>query len=129
MPPTTTPAISATRKRIFTQPRALLAQIPELTIEELAEANLCCGSAGVYNLLNPEPANELGDRKVQHLLATGADAVISANPGCLLQLMNGLRRRGHAELPTFHMVELLDASIRGLTVDQLLHGPRSLDVS
>jgi glycolate oxidase iron-sulfur subunit len=114
---------------IFTQPRALLAQIPELTIEELAEANLCCGSAGVYNLLNPEPANELGDRKVQHLLATGADAVISANPGCLLQLMNGLRRRGHAELPTFHMVELLDASIRGLTVDQLLHGPRSLDVN
>jgi glycolate oxidase iron-sulfur subunit len=114
---------------IFTQPRALLAQIPELTIEELAEPNLCCGSAGVYNLLNPEPANELGDRKVQHLLATGADAVISANPGCLLQLMNGLRRRGAAELPTFHMVELLDASIRGLTVDQLLHGRRSLDVA
>ncbi len=77
---------------------------------------------------NPETANELGDRKVSHLLATGADAVISANPGCLLQLMNGLRRRGAAELPTFHMVELLDASIRGLTVDQLLHGPRSLDV-
>ena len=91
--------------------------------------NLCCGSAGVYNLLNPEPANELGDRKVSHLLATGADAVISANPGCLLQLMNGLRRRGVAELPTFHMVELLDASIRGLTVDQLLHGPRSLDIT
>ncbi len=77
----------------------------------------------------PEPANELGDRKVSHLLATGAQAVISANPGCLLQLMNGLRRRGAAELPAFHMVELLDASIRGLTVDQLLHGPRSLDVN
>ena len=114
---------------IFAQPRALLAQIPELTVEEIAESNLCCGSAGVYNLLNPEPANELGDRKVSHLLATGADAVISANPGCLLQLMNGLRRRGAAELPTFHMVELLDASIRGLTVDQLLHAPRSLSVS
>ena len=114
---------------IWQQPRKLLAQIPDLTIEEIAEANLCCGSAGVYNLLNPEPANELGDRKVSHLLATGAEAVISANPGCLLQLMNGLRRRGAAELPTFHMVELLDASIRGLTVDQLLHGPRSLDVN
>lgn len=114
---------------IFAQPRALLAQIPELTVEEIAEANLCCGSAGVYNLLNPGPANELGDRKVSHLLATGADAVISANPGCLLQLMNGLRRRGAAELPTFHMVELLDASIRGLTVDQLLHGKRSSDVT
>ena len=114
---------------IFAQPRSLLAQIPQLKIEEIAESNLCCGSAGVYNLLNPEPANELGDRKVQHLLATGADAVISANPGCLLQLMNGLRRRGAAELPTFHMIEFLDASIRGLTVDQLLHGKRSLDVS
>jgi glycolate oxidase iron-sulfur subunit len=114
---------------IWQQPRKLLAQIPNLAVEEIAEASLCCGSAGVYNLLHPEPANELGDRKVSHLLATGAQAVISANPGCLLQLMNGLRRRGVAELPTFHMVELLDASIRGLTVDQLLHGPRSLDVS
>ena len=114
---------------VWQQPRTLLAQIPELVVEEIAEANLCCGSAGVYNLLHPEPANELGDRKVSHLLATGADAVISANPGCLLQLMNGLRRRGAAELPAFHMIELLDASIRGLTVDQLLHGKRSLDVN
>jgi glycolate oxidase iron-sulfur subunit len=116
-------------QNIWQQPRALLAQIPQLTVEEIAEATLCCGSAGVYNLLNPEPANELGDRKVAHLLATNAQAVVSANPGCLLQLMNGLRRRGAAELPTFHMVELLDASIRGLSVDQLLHGRRSLDVS
>ena len=114
---------------VWQQPRALLAQIPQLKVEEIAEASLCCGSAGVYNLLHPEPANELGDRKVSHLLATGAQAVISANPGCLLQLMNGLRRRGAAELPTFHMVELLDASIRRLTVEQLLHGPRSLKVN
>ncbi|HEY4009371.1 MAG TPA: heterodisulfide reductase-related iron-sulfur binding cluster, partial [Acidobacteriaceae bacterium] len=114
---------------VYVQPRALLAQIPELVVEEIAEPSLCCGSAGVYNLLHPEPANQLGDRKVSHLLATGADAVISANPGCLLQLMNGLRRRGHAELPAFHMIELLDASIRGLTADQLLHGPRSLHVN
>jgi glycolate oxidase iron-sulfur subunit len=116
-------------QNIWQQPRALLAQIPQLTVEEIAEATLCCGSAGVYNLLNPEPANELGDRKVAHLLATNAQAVVSANPGCLLQLMNGLRRRRAAELPTFHMVELLDASIRGLSVDQLLHGRRSLDVT
>ena len=114
---------------IWQQPRKLLAQIPNLVVEEIAEASLCCGSAGVYNLLHPEPANELGDRKVAHLLATGAQAVISANPGCLLQLMNGLRRRGAAELATFHMVELLDASIRGLTAEQLLHGKRSLDVN
>lgn len=114
---------------IWQQPRTLLAQIPELEIEEIAEATLCCGSAGVYNLLHPEPANELGDRKVEHLLATGAQAVVSANPGCLLQLMAGLRRRGLAELPTFHMVELLDASIRGVTVDQLLHGRRTLSLN
>ena len=79
---------------------------------ELQVASLCCGSAGVYNLLNPEPANQLGDRKVENLLATKAEAVISANPGCLLQLMSGLRRRGLDTMPTFHMVELLDASIR-----------------
>jgi glycolate oxidase iron-sulfur subunit len=115
-------------QNVWQQPRALLAQIPDLTVEEIAEASLCCGSAGVYNLLHPEAANELGDRKVSHLLETGAQAVVSANPGCLLQLMNGLRRRGAAELPTFHMVELLDASIRGLTVSQLLHNKRSLHV-
>src|SRR5882724_4954274 len=97
---------------IHAEPRQLLAGIPELEVAEVDEASLCCGSAGVYNLLNPEPANQLGDRKVGNLLATKAEAVISANPGCLLQLMSGLRRRGLDAMPTFHMVELLDASIR-----------------
>ena len=106
---------------IHAEPRALLAQVPQLTVAEIVEPAICCGSAGVYNLLHPEPADELGDRKVQHLLDTRAQALVSANPGCLLQLQAALRRNGHAELPTFHMVELLDASIRGLTLDQLLH--------
>jgi glycolate oxidase iron-sulfur subunit len=97
---------------IHAEPRQLLAGIPGLEVAEVDEASLCCGSAGVYNLLNPEPANQLGDRKVENLLATKAEAVISANPGCLLQLMSGLRRRGLEAMPTFHMVELLDASIR-----------------
>jgi glycolate oxidase iron-sulfur subunit len=97
---------------IHEQPRKLLASIPGLEVVEVEEASLCCGSAGVYNLLNPEAAGQLGDRKVENLLATKADAVISANPGCLLQLMSGLRRRGLQTMPTFHMVELLDASIR-----------------
>jgi glycolate oxidase iron-sulfur subunit len=110
---------------IYDQPRTLLAQIPQLTVAEIAEGNLCCGSAGVYNLLHPETADELADRKVTHLLATQAQAIVSANPGCLLQLQSALRRNGHAELPTFHVVELLDASIRNLTVDQLLHQKRS----
>jgi glycolate oxidase iron-sulfur subunit len=101
---------------IFSEPRQLLATIPELEVAEVAEASLCCGSAGVYNLLHPEPANELGDRKVENLLASKAEAVISANPGCLLQLMSSLRRRGMAEMPAYHMVELLDASIRNVAL-------------
>jgi glycolate oxidase iron-sulfur subunit len=97
---------------IHAEPRRLLAAIPGLEVAEIEEASLCCGSAGVYNLLNPEAANQLGDRKVEHLIAAKAEAVISANPGCLLQLMSGLRRRGLTAMPAFHMVELLDASIR-----------------
>jgi glycolate oxidase iron-sulfur subunit len=107
---------------IYRQPRQLLAGIPSLEVAEVAESSLCCGSAGVYNLLQPEAAQQLGDRKVSHLLATHAAAVVSANPGCLLQLMSGLRRAGQKELPAFHMVELLDASIRGVSVEALLRG-------
>ena len=99
---------------IHAEPRRLLATIPSLEVAEIEESSLCCGSAGVYNLLHPEPANQLGDRKVENLLATKAEAVISANPGCLLQLMSGLRRRGLDAMPTYHMVELLDASIRNV---------------
>jgi glycolate oxidase iron-sulfur subunit len=106
---------------IYRQPRHLLAGIPGLEVAEIAESSLCCGSAGVYNLLQHEPAQQLGDRKVTHLLATQASAVVSANPGCLLQLMSGLRRRKENTLPAFHMVELLDASIRGIASEQLLH--------
>jgi glycolate oxidase iron-sulfur subunit len=104
---------------IYEQPRRLLSAIPGLEVVEVEEASLCCGSAGVYNLLNPEPASQLGDRKVEKLLATKAEAVISANPGCLLQLMSGLRRRGLQSMPTFHMVELLDASIRNTMPEAL----------
>jgi glycolate oxidase iron-sulfur subunit len=107
---------------IYQQPRTLLAGIPGLEVADVAESSLCCGSAGVYNLLQPEPAQQLGDRKVAHLLATHADAVVSANPGCLLQLSSGLRRAGQKELPTFHMIELLDASIRGVSPEQLVRG-------
>ncbi len=113
---------------IHQQPRQLLAGIPLLEVAEIAEASLCCGSAGVYNLLQPEPAEELGDRKVTHLLATHSQAVVSANPGCLLQIMSGLRRRGEKTMPAFHMVELLDASIRGLAVQDVLRGDKSISL-
>ena len=107
------------------QPRRLLAGIPDLDVAEIPEGSLCCGSAGVYNLLQPETANELGARKVENLLTTRAQAVLSANPGCLLQLMNGMRRRGLNAMPAFHMVEVLDASLRGLSVAELLRQDRS----
>jgi glycolate oxidase iron-sulfur subunit len=103
---------------IHAEPRRLLATIPGLEVAEIEESTLCCGSAGVYNLLHPEPANQLGDRKVENLLATKAEAVISANPGCLLQLMSGLRRRGLNAMPAYHMVELLDASIRNVPLGE-----------
>lgn len=106
------------------QPRQLLAGIPELEVAEIPEAGLCCGSAGIFNLLQPDTASQLGSRKVDNLLSTGAQAVASANPGCLLQLMQGLRRRCLKTMPAFHMVELVDASIRGISGEVLLHGKR-----
>jgi len=104
---------------VRTQPRAVLGQIPELQILDAAEAALCCGSAGIYNLVRPGPAQELGERKVRHVLATAPDIVASGNPGCLLQLRSGIRLAG-SQVPVVHMVEVVDASIRGLPAESLL---------
>jgi glycolate oxidase iron-sulfur subunit len=101
------------------QPRAVLKQIPELQILETAETALCCGSAGIYNLVRPGPAKELGDRKIRNVLATAPDIVASGNPGCLLQLRSGMRLAG-SQVPVIHMVELVDASIRGVPAESLL---------
>jgi len=101
---------------IRAQPRALLAAIPGLELREIAEPDICCGSAGVYNLLNAEPARELGDRKTRNILATGADLLVTANPGCLMQVAASARRLG-ASLALAHTVEVIDASIRGLAPD------------
>lgn len=94
-------------------PRQVLATIPDLRVVEIAESAICCGSAGIYNLVEPGPAMELGDRKVRNVIQTGAQALVTGNPGCLLQIQNGLRRAGHP-LPALHTVELLDASLRGV---------------
>lgn len=94
-------------------PRAVLRTIPDLEVIDLPDAAICCGSAGIYNLVEPETARQLGDLKVQSLLSTGARMVVSGNPGCLLQLRAGLQRAGQT-LPVLHMIELLDASIRGI---------------
>ncbi|HEY2766149.1 MAG TPA: heterodisulfide reductase-related iron-sulfur binding cluster [Pseudonocardiaceae bacterium] len=97
---------------IRSQPRELLRGIPRLTLTEIAEADLCCGSAGVYNLLHPEPATELGDRKARNVLATGASVLVTANPGCLMQIAASARRLG-SPLALAHTVAVLDASITG----------------
>ena len=99
-------------QRVKLQPRQVLAGIPGLAVVEIPESAICCGSAGIYNLVEPEAARELGDRKAGHILKTGAEAIVSSNPGCLLQIRAALQRGGHL-LPVYHMVELLDASIRG----------------
>jgi glycolate oxidase iron-sulfur subunit len=104
-------------QRIRNEPRQILRNIPGLQIVEIPEAAICCGSAGIYNLVEPGPAQQLGDRKVQHILTTGAQAIVSSNPGCLLQITSGLERAGKP-LPTFHMIELIDASIRGTLPDR-----------
>jgi glycolate oxidase iron-sulfur subunit len=101
------------------QPRAVLDKIPGLQLLETAEAALCCGSAGIYNLVNPGPAKELGDRKVRNVLATAPDIVASGNPGCLLQLRSRIRIAG-SQVPVVHTVELVDASIRGVPAESLL---------
>jgi glycolate oxidase iron-sulfur subunit len=100
-------------------PRELLRAIPELELLEVAaERDLCCGSAGVYNLLQPEPAAELGARKATHLLNTGAEAITAANPGCAAQLDLHLRELGHP-LPVYHPVELVWQSIKAASPQQL----------
>ena len=99
--------------------RPILERIPGLTVIEPAEQDLCCGSAGIYNVVQPEAARDLGDRKAAHVLSTDADAFASANPGCLVQVSQALGRVGRS-LPAFHPVELLDASIRGTRAADLL---------
>jgi glycolate oxidase iron-sulfur subunit len=103
----------------------LLHRIPGLEVVEPAEQDVCCGSAGIYNVTQPEAARELGRRKAGHVRATGADVLASANPGCLVQITRALRADGDgAPLAALHPVELLDASLRGVAADELLRTAR-----
>jgi glycolate oxidase iron-sulfur subunit len=115
------------------QPRAVLRTIPELEVVDIPEAALCCGSAGIYNMVAPAPAAELGARKAANIRSVAPDVVVTANPGCLLQIgkhlaapaMDGATPDARAQegtqpdragLPLLHPVQLLDASIRGVPV-------------
>ena len=100
-------------QKISLQPRRLLQKIPGLKLKEPVDAALCCGSAGVYNILQPEIGDELGQQKVTNLLNTGAELIASPNPGCGLQIRKHLEIQGK-KIPIMHPMELLDYSIRGI---------------
>ncbi len=106
-------------QRIRQQPRDLLRAIPGLDMTEVGDNMTCCGSAGVYNLLQPEAARELGVRKAAAIRATGARLVVSANPGCSLQIAAALAADGGEPVAVAHIAEVLDASLRGLPVTAL----------
>jgi glycolate oxidase iron-sulfur subunit len=101
----------------------VLERIPGLRVVQPVEQDICCGSAGIYNVTQPDAARDLGDRKAAHVLATEPDAYASANPGCLVQVAQALGRAGRP-LPALHPVELLDASMRGVGAAELLAGAR-----
>jgi glycolate oxidase iron-sulfur subunit len=105
------------------QPRDVLRAIPGLDLVELADGGICCGSAGVYNLVQPAAAGELGARKAAAVLATGAPLVISANPGCSLQIRAAMADAGADPPALVHIAEVLDASLRGLPVTSLTGRP------
>jgi glycolate oxidase iron-sulfur subunit len=92
---------------VRTAPRQVLAAIPGLELVELGESDVCCGSAGTYNLNEPEMARRLRERKIDHIAASGASCVVAANPGCALQIRAGLAARG-LTVRVAHPVELLD---------------------
>jgi glycolate oxidase iron-sulfur subunit len=96
---------------IRAQPRSLLASIPGVELAEIPESAVCCGSAGIYNLVQPDAANTLGDRKAELITPLNADVIATGNPGCLLQLQSALARSGR-KTPVVHTIQLLDASLR-----------------
>jgi glycolate oxidase iron-sulfur subunit len=98
-------------QKIRVEPRTLLRAIPGITLTELREADWCCGSAGVYNLTQPEMAEQLLRRKVANLEATGAEAVVTANPGCIIQILHGLEMKG-VKMKVYHLVEILNLAYR-----------------
>ena len=98
------------------QPRSLLANIPEIELVEIPESAVCCGSAGIYNLVQPDAANALGDRKAQLIAPLNVDVIATGNPGCLLQLQSALARSGR-NIPVVHTIQLLDSSLRARFTD------------
>ena len=99
-------------QQVRSEPRALLEAVPGLELREIPDGEMCCGSAGIYNLLEPQPAQALGDAKASCAAATGADVLVAGNPGCIMQIKAALERRG-TSMRVMHTIEVLDASLRG----------------
>jgi glycolate oxidase iron-sulfur subunit len=106
------PCHLAHAQRITTQPRSILSAIPGLSLTEMRESSLCCGSAGIYNIIRREMADDLGDRKAASIRDTGVKTVITANPGCHMQLRTSLRRNG-VESEVKHIAQVLDEAYGG----------------
>jgi glycolate dehydrogenase iron-sulfur subunit len=100
------------------QPRELLRTIPGLELVSPVESEVCCGSAGIYNLVQPEAAGDLGVRKVRHIAALEPDLVATGNPGCTIQIAAAAAQAGF-RWPVVHPIELLDASISGTGLESL----------
>jgi glycolate oxidase iron-sulfur subunit len=98
---------------VRSEPRAMLASIPGVQVVSPAESEICCGSAGIYNLVQPDAGEALGARKARHIAALEPDLIATGNPGCLLQIAASAREMGY-NWPVLHPVELVDASIRGV---------------
>ncbi len=106
------PCHLAHAQRISRQPRTILEAIPGLTLTEMRESSLCCGSAGIYNIIRRDMADGLGDRKAESVRDTGVSTVVTANPGCHMQLRTSLRRNG-VEADVIHIAQLLDRAYGG----------------
>jgi glycolate oxidase iron-sulfur subunit len=98
---------------VAAEPRAMLEAIPGVELVEIGQPHMCCGSAGIYNLLEPATARELGARKARAVMAEAPDVLATANPGCAIQIAAALRRAGHPGLPIVHPVELVAAALAG----------------
>jgi glycolate oxidase iron-sulfur subunit len=102
---------------VRSEPRALLQAIPGVELLTPVESEICCGSAGIYNLVQPDAARELGTRKARHIAALSPDMIATGNPGCTLQIAAAARTLGH-DWPIVHPIELIDASIRGVNLSK-----------
>jgi len=115
------PCHLAHAQRITAQPRRLLRAIPGLNLVEMNESSLCCGSAGIYNITRPQMAEELGDRKAANIIDTPAEEVVTANPGCAMQLRASLERNG-SPVRVRYLVDVLDEAYGGAQTKRSLVG-------